>query len=256
MIEANKSPFLCRWLARSIEARVRASFACMRIFGREQFADTVATKPTLVVSNHTSIWDPMFLIWMSNRLVPMDGYALMEARSLARRPFLGRAGGFGVDLDSGEDRSVVLRYAANLLDRPGRVVWVFPQGAERPLTVPLQFRPGAAVIAKLAGVEQVAPVAFRYEMAEVEKPYFYVAMGPPVPVEPSVEATTDALGAGVAAQLERIDRFITGAPDAESPETHLQGQPSRLGRLAERALAFATGYSSTRRALPPRRAGE
>ena len=33
------------------------------------------------------------------------------------------------------DGASAMRYAARLLDRPRRLVWIFPQGAERPVTL-------------------------------------------------------------------------------------------------------------------------
>ncbi|MBN2362329.1 MAG: lysophospholipid acyltransferase family protein [Deltaproteobacteria bacterium] len=251
MIAARPSRWLKAWFGRVVAGRVRATFGALRVRGLDELQALVALQPVLFVSNHTSWWDPMFLIYLSTRLVPLDGYALMDARNLRRRAFLGRLGGFGVDLDDPADRSAGLAYTAGLLDRPRRGVWIFPQGRERPCDErPLDFKPGAAVVAGRAPGCAVVPVAFRYEFGSRERPEMLVSIGRPLPRVDDVSAAVAAQEQAVLAELEQIAAFVasrTGSTargaDGGSPHGFaavLERREPWLGRLLERLLAWLT----------------
>ena len=116
----------------------------------------------VLIANHTSWWDPMVALVLTERVAPCDSYAMMDATNLARLPFLGLIGGFGVDLTSAADGAAVIRYAARLLSGPGKAVVVFPQGRERPVTErPLGFRRGSAEVARVAKAALFTPLAER-----------------------------------------------------------------------------------------------
>ena len=107
MIPARPSTFLKWWFGGVVRSRMLKTFSEVRIRGLEHVRDLTSRHPILFVSNHTSWWDPMFLIYLSTRLVTLQGYALMDAKNLRKLPFLGRLAGYGVDLDDPEDRSAV-----------------------------------------------------------------------------------------------------------------------------------------------------
>ena len=151
MILPRKNAWFSAWFAASAESRLRRTFGAARLEGLSNLRATGAARPVLIVSNHTSWWDPLVALWLVQRVARLDGYAMMDARNLRRLPFFGLVGAFGVDLADPRDGAVALRYAARHLDGPGKLVWVFPQGAERPEDPrPLGFQPGAAAIARLA----------------------------------------------------------------------------------------------------------
>ena len=112
MIPARPSPMLRWYFGRHVESRFKHAFAALRIRGLDAFRRSTAAGPVLVVSNHTSWWDPMFCIWLSTRLARVDGYAMMDSKNLRALPFLGRLGGFGVDPGSPLDGYRAVRYAA------------------------------------------------------------------------------------------------------------------------------------------------
>jgi 1-acyl-sn-glycerol-3-phosphate acyltransferase len=240
MIPARKSRLFAWWFARHVRGRIRRAFREVRVHGLEALRRQLAAGPLEVVSNHTSWWDPMFCIYAAYHLLEADGYALMDAKNLRRLPFLGRVGGFGVDLDERADGAAGLRYAAGLLDRPGRLVWIFPQGRERPLSEPLSpFRAGAAVLAARARVP-VVPVGLRYEIGATELPTMWASFGAPLVAADDIEAGIASQRAAVAAELDRIDRVIRGVEPADDFATVLAHPPARLGPWAERLLALFT----------------
>ncbi len=239
MIGARRSRLFGWWFARQVEGRIRRMFREVRVAGLAETAALLGRGPVLVVSNHTSWWDPMFAILAVWRLWRADGYALMEAKNLRRLPFLGRVGGFGVDREVPGDAEEALRYGAALLDRSGRLVWVFPQGRERPLSEPLEaFKLGAARLALYARQRAIVPVALRYEFGATEQPVMWVACGAPFAYADDPAVGAAAQHAAVATELLRIDRAICageGAADFVS-----LWPPRRASGLAERVLAWLT----------------
>ena len=199
MISAAKSRFFTRWLARDADKRVRRTFGLVATRGLERVRAALETGPVLIVSNHTSWWDPIVSQLIGHRVLRSDGYALMDAKNLVRLPFFRKVGAFGVDLDDPADGARALRYAVKLLDRPGRLVWVFPQGREAPLVQrPLGFRPGSEAIARLARRATVFPCAIRYAFGSEELPVLHISFGAPI-------ANGGAHEAAVTTELDRID---------------------------------------------------
>jgi 1-acyl-sn-glycerol-3-phosphate acyltransferase len=230
MIEAAKSPLVTWFLARDAEARLRRSFDAWHVGGISKLRGILATRSVLVVSNHTSWWDPIVLQWLCHRVLQCDAYAMMDARNLERLPFFRRVGAFGVDLTSARDGVRAIQYGAGLLERPGRLVWIFPQGKETPITRPLVFRPGAAAIARRARAA-VVPVGIRYELGATAKPTLWVSIGAEID-----GMTTSAQEAAVGAELARIDAALE---DNDFPVLHRSSE-STMFRFAESALSWLT----------------
>ena len=245
MIPARKRGWL-RWLfRRHARSRVFGTFGSIALHGAEHLRAASRSGPVLAVANHTSWWDGMMLIMLSEHIVPSDAYVMMDAANLRRLPFFAGLGAFGVDLSSRRDGAVAVRYAAELLSGPGRVVWVFPQGEERPVHErPLRFSAGAARIASLADARTV-PVALSYVFGAREQPDVFVSIGPPL-----VDADRDAQAAAVQAELERIERALS-EPGSEAFET-IGRAARRSGGWAEKMLAALTPLRSAR-SLPPAR---
>lgn len=245
MIEARKNALFNAWFAGHARSRIERTFERVSVHGLGRARELAAAAPLLAVSNHTSWWDPLVVLHASQHLLGTDGHALMDAKNLRRLPFFARVGAFGVDLDRPADGAAAVKYAARLLDRPRRLVWVFPQGAERPVTErPLGFRAGAAAIARVARRSVTVPVGLRYEFAGTERPVLYLSFGEPVATEREPEVGRDAQEAAVVGELARIERAVCGEAGLGFADT-FHAAPSLGGHLAERALARLTS--------PPRR---
>lgn len=252
MIPSRKQRAFTAWFAGHARSRIHHAFAASRIHGIERTRALSRTAPLLVVSNHTSWWDPLVILHASQHLLETDGYALMDAKNLRKLPFFSLVGGFGVDLDRPEDGAAVMKYAARLLDRPGKLCWVFPQGRERPITErPLGFRPGAAEIARVSKRAVVVPAGLRYEFAGEERPFLYLSLGPPMEPERDVKAARAGQEEAVEAELTRIDRAIRGEDSAAFEEVH-RARPSRLGALATKLLSALTRHEEPPRLSPAR----
>lgn len=240
MIPAKKSPRFVRWFTKQAEKRIRRMFSRVYVRGERRLVEVCAESPVLLVSNHTSWWDPMLSIYLAHGLVRADAFAMMDAANLKKLPFLGRIGGFGFHLDDAADRRRVLKYAANLLDRPGRLVWMFPEGAERPRAVGVdEFKPGAAIIARWAKGCPVIPVGLRYEFGGREHPEAFVSIGEPLEADDDVDAARQAQRDAVIRQLDTIDGFVRERNNDEFV-LKMKQNPPRIDALAERILSFFT----------------
>jgi hypothetical protein len=180
--------------------------------------------PVLVACNHVGWWDgPVVLAaGMASKL---RIHLVAEAATLRRMPWLGALG--VLPLERGPEGVASIRRLAATLDGPGRVLWYFPQGRQRPQGIrPLGFDPRLARIARLKGAT-LLPAALGYPFRDLHLPAAALALGAPVALE-QTEAATEAL-------LGAIDRWADGgdalgfAP-AEAPRLHPphQGLGARL----------------------------
>lgn len=239
MIPARKSALFNAWFAGHARGRIHRSFAKVMVRGLDAARRVAETSPILIVSNHTSWWDPLVVLHLSQHVLKVDGYALMDAKNLRSLPFFGLVGAFGVELDRPADGAAGIIYAARLLREQGRMVWIFPQGRERPVTErPLGFKPGAAEIARVAKKAVTLPAAFRYEMAGDERPHLYISFGEPIGAERDVAKGLEMQELAVTRELDRIEQAARGSPE-EFACLH-QARPSRAGAIAEKLLAMLT----------------
>jgi 1-acyl-sn-glycerol-3-phosphate acyltransferase len=239
VIPARKSAAFARWFSGDAERRMRRAFHAVRARGIETIRGALATGPVLVVTNHTAWWDPLVAIVTSMRVLDADAYSMMDARNLERLPFFAKVGAFGVDLSDPRDGARAIRHAAKLLSGPQRLVWIFAQGREVPITVrPLGFRAGSGEIARVSRAV-VVPGALRYEMGATPEPTAWISFGAPIDPIRDVDAAREEHERRVGDELDRIDRAIARG-EADGFEPLHEKRPSALFALAQGALAWAT----------------
>ncbi len=243
MIATKKSRWFNAWFARHARSRIRRSFGRVLVGGLGRAREAVRHGPVLLVANHTTWWDALVALYASELLLASDGYAMMDAANLRRLPFFGRVGAFGVDLDVPADGARGIRHAAKLLCRPGRTLWIFPEGREGSPFAPLDLRPGAALVARVAKRAVVVPVGLRYTFGGDERPDLWMAFGKALEVERDVANGVLLQRAGIEGELGRIDEALaseTGRPHgAGCPagfEAVMDRRSSLFASIAERVL--------------------
>jgi len=192
MIRVHKSPMFTRWFAWSCERRLRRTFD-VRVAGLAEVTEVARAHPIVLLANHTSWWDALVALVVSARVLQLDAFALMESDNLQRLRFFGLAGAVGFHRGDPRDGARVIRHGAALLDRPGRALWIFPQGEQRPATELPRFQGGGVRIARLAGA-WIVPVALRYGFGTGPRPELSVACGRPLPpdaADPNEQACAD-----------------------------------------------------------------
>lgn len=239
MIPSAKSRAFTRWFSRHAQGRIERAFSSVRVAGLEHAREALRAGPFVAVSNHTSWWDPLVVLWLTNRVLRADLYALMNAANLRRLPFFGLVGAFGVDLDAPGDGALATREAVRLLAEPRRVVWIFAQGEERPISLrPLGFRRGSAEVSRASRCPAV-PFALRYEHGGEARPMLVLRVGEAIAPSDDAVALRAAHEAAVTALLDRIDADLL-ARGLDAYETlHARG-PSAFGALAEGCLSVMT----------------
>lgn len=262
MITAHKRRWFERLFARYTRRRLRSAFARVDGRGWGEVREAAAQHPLVFIANHSSWWDGMLALHLSHSVANTDGYAMLESSNLASHRFFRMLGGFGVDREDPRDGVRGLRYAAGLLDRPRRAVWIFPQGKECPAPAPLQFLGGAAMLGRLCPELWVVPVGLRYRFGTYEQPLCAAVAGRPRPItEPSV-ATAEAQAATVAALLADADAAATVegatgfAPLLRRPGSWLESLGLRaldgFGGWMLRGADQSTARPKLQPALPPR----
>ncbi len=250
MIPARKHRLFRWWFGGHARSRMRAGFSAVRAEGMDHLRAALAAGPVLIVSNHTSWWDPMVVLYLTEHALRCDGHAMMDSQNLQRLPFFAMVGAFGVDLANPSDGASAMRYAARLLNAPGRMVWVFPQGRERPVTErPLAFRAGSAEVARVAKCVTVA-IGLRYEHRGNERPELLMSVGEPLPWTKDVAGARAAHEAAVTARLDRLDAAL-GDGSADGFEVLEQAGVSAVARWAERALVALTRPWALGAGTPP-----
>ncbi len=241
MIPTAKWRWFEAWIARQAERRITATFGEVWVEGLERLAEASVAGSAVVVANHSSWWDGMVLLYLSRRLLQRDVYCLMSAEGLRRHPFFIRGGAFGVDQARPGDGAAAVRYAATLLrGYEGRVLWIFPQGQERPPSEALKFESGAAVIARLSRAP-VVPVGIRYLFMGEERPRLLVSVGDAIPYARArgIEEARAQQERAVQEALARIDRACEQPGGAGFERVHRRA-PGALDRFATWMLGAIT----------------
>jgi len=195
------------------------------------------SRPTIFAPTHVSWWDPMLLLVLDEAL-GTESYALMDARNLEKLPFFGWVGSIPLDRRSPEAAQAGLDLAAALLSGPGKMIWLFPQGRQRPPQArPLGLKPGVAALAARTGAP-VVPMAISYHFREAEQPAAFVDFGPPgdpaalgeAGLLPWLEGALDeGLARSLAAATAAADRRGTVEDHGYQPLVGSRGQRADAG---------------------------
>jgi 1-acyl-sn-glycerol-3-phosphate acyltransferase len=193
---------LARWYARR---RVASAFDGLFVEGLDAAREACRDRPLVVAMNHVSWWDP-FVVVLLDCALGAESYCLMDRRNLDRMPFFGWIGAVPIHRDDPRQALADLKWASTLLDRPRRLVWIFPQGSQRPAHLrPLGLQRGVSILAAERDVD-VLPVSLTYAYREAPQPSLAVSFGPPVRL---TRGRPDALEERMVAGLARNDAFLT-----------------------------------------------
>lgn len=234
MIPSLPRPILGALVRALLRRRLRSGVDGLRALGLEQLQAAAARGPILLAGNHVAFWDGFVCASISERL-GVEPRVLMGAAGLRGAPILRWAGAFGVEEGDPRDGARAIRYAARFLDRPGRAVWIFPQGRQRPQWErPLLFRGGAASIARRAPGAALVPFALHYELGERERPEAWIHFGAPLSdpraLESAVEEGLARVRAAILAGAFAPSLLPARRRLGEGPASRLLARAVRPGR--------------------------
>ena len=212
-----------------VRSQIRTGLDGVWVRGIESVHAARQSRPVILAATHSAWWDAMLLLPLDDAL-GRSGRVWMDAANLERLPFFGPLGAIALDTSgiAGLRRSV--REAGDWLSEPGKTLWVFPQGEQRPSWIrPLCLHPGAAWMAQQLDAALI-PVAIAYGFREASTPSAAVSFGPPV--------DPDNLEGGLLQQLGYTDRFFVNGDPAFEPFIEAKEQRSEAG-AGTRMLAWA-----------------
>ncbi len=200
--------------------RISRGLDGMWVAGLDEARATLGNRPVIFASNHVAWWDPLLLVVLDEALGGLC-WAVMDSVNLRALPFLGWVGALPLDRSSPARSRECLERSAALLDRPGRGLWIFPQGRQRPAHLrPLDLKGGIGIMHARSPVDVIV-VSLDYIFLERDRPAAVVRFCPPMPgADIGASALLPAVESALLDGLTTIDTAATVATDGRRARTH------------------------------------
>lgn len=223
--------------------RVACGLDGLWVHGLADARATLADRPIIFAANHVAWWDPLVLLVLDEALGGV-GWAMVDTRSIRSLPFLGWLGALPLDRSNPDRASQCLQSCAALLDRPGRALWIFPQGRQRPAHLrPLDLKGGLSILHETNPVDLVA-VSLDYVFLERDRPAALVRFSTPISgavVGGPMPAVENAMLDG----LDAIDVAVKAATDGRRARSHPRDPfPGFSALVAPRGRAIQDGLGA------------
>ncbi|NLY25639.1 MAG: hypothetical protein GX042_11630 [Bacteroidales bacterium] len=132
-------------------------------------------KAVLLIGNHIGWWDGFWAMYLKLELLKRKFYFMMQEDQLLRFRFFNYTGAFSVNKRS---REIIesLQYASQLLDDPGNMLLIYPQGSLQSLYC-TRFRFGKGLERILHGREERVQLLMSVNMIDYlahPKPSLYI----------------------------------------------------------------------------------
>jgi len=226
---------------------MRRSFHAIRL-AKPGWPELPPDRPVIVYLNHPSWWDPAFLIVMATtRFVGRPGYGPIDVAGLARYPFLGRLGLFGIEPNSAQGAITFLTTAGRILKQPDAMLWITAEGAfTDPRHRPVALRPGLAHLVRRSPGAVVVPLALEYPFWNERTPEALARFGTPVDAAVFEGWRVDTLNARLSHALEDTMDALAGDALSRDPGRFIRviGGTAGVGGVYDlwrRGKAWATG---------------
>jgi 1-acyl-sn-glycerol-3-phosphate acyltransferase len=216
----SRRPWFARLARGYVRRKVAAELDGLWVRGLDDARAALRDRPLLLAANHVAWWDPLLVLLLDEALGGL-GWAVMDAENLRKLPFLGWVGALPLDRSSPTRSRAGLEASAALLDRPGRAVWVFPQGRQRPAHLrPLDLRPGLRLMHAHAPVDLIA-VSLSYVFLEQSRPAAVVRFSAPLSgAAVGGRALLPAVEGALLEGLDEIDAAAVIATDGGRARSH------------------------------------
>lgn len=136
----------------------------------------------IIYASHSCWWDGLIGYFLCRNLFKTDMRIMVE--ELQACPILSKLGAFSVEKGSTTSIMESLNYAIELLKRPGRSLYIFPQGIIRPPDFrPIKFESGLTYISQKVGGVNLIPLAVRYCFLREKRPEILVEVQRPITLE-------------------------------------------------------------------------
>ena len=195
---------------------LRKSFARLRVAGLDTLRSIEGS--VIAAPNHSCWWDGCVNLYLSRIVLKRRTYLMMGEPELRKYKVFSSMGVFSPNV----------RYiTGQLLEYPGSIFWIYPQGEMLPARAPLVVREGALLISQKTSAP-IVPVAHRYEFIRDDHPEVFVRFGAPLRGLGRDDAAV--LRDTMTSLLHRVDDDIA-QQRFESYEPVLVGAETRSERL-------------------------
>ena len=170
MLTARHDPWAEALFAVYNRRLLRGHFHALRLLGQPPAPPPGL--PLLIVPNHSTWWDGLFLYELNRRLLGRRLHLMVLEEHVNRLRFLRRVGAFTIRQGRRGEVTSSLAYAASVLGDPANVLVLFPQGAIRHASCrPLGFQRGVEnILARHGAPVGILPLAIRCEYYENQRP--------------------------------------------------------------------------------------
>lgn len=207
-------------------------------------------EPLILFVNHSSWWDPLAGLLLGQALLPhREHYAPMDAISLSHYGIFRSMGFFPVENRSPRGASQLLRAGAQVLHRPGSVLWITPESQFQDVRKrPIVFRPGLGALMSRSGRLTCVPIAMEYTFWNERLPEIFINIGEPLQIADGTmeEASTwtNLCSFAMAATLDELTMLATER-DPEAFVTILAGYGG-VGGIYELWKRFSSLFTGRR----------
>lgn len=178
--------------------------------------ETLQKGPALVAINHVGWFDTLLLILL-DMAIDADSFGIMDARGLQKYPLFAHVGVLPIRKDTPALALQDLFAASQVLDRPQRALWIFPQGKQRLAHArPLGFRSGIVATAihhaeKTGKPIPIIPVAMQYLFRQKPEPSIWINVNTPIYIHPHTYPTQNPaeIPTQIAKILEQLENAVT-----------------------------------------------
>jgi 1-acyl-sn-glycerol-3-phosphate acyltransferase len=205
---------------------LRRHFHCVRVANAGRIPPQA--ERLILFANHASWWDPLTLMLLAQTILPeRDHYAPMDATALKHYGILRPMGFFPVDNVSPRGAAQLLRAGAEVLSRPGSVLWITPESQFQDVRRrPVLFRPGLGALMSRMGRMTCVPVTVEYTFWNERLPEVLVNVGEPLEIADGAmedaRTWTNLLSYATAATLDEL-AMLSMERNPEAFETVFSG---------------------------------
>lgn len=179
MISADKSPLIDRWFRGYNRRYLQKSFQRIHLDGDLSGLRGDGKTPLLLCLNHSSWWDLLLGLYLSEHLPDWDMYGVMDERQLRRYRFFSRLGVIGVERETLRGAREFLAYTRTLLTGQPRALCLTPQGEFVSNSVrPVRFQPGIGAIAGQLESFLFTTIVLDYEFWSEKQPEAFISVRP------------------------------------------------------------------------------
>jgi 1-acyl-sn-glycerol-3-phosphate acyltransferase len=152
MITQSRKGWISAWFAHHCRSLLRKQFRRLSLTAGSELPVFEPGVPAVVISNHSSWWDPIVGFYLSAFWFKRPAYGVMAEEQLRRYGIFRHLGVYSVDRNgtTGDAREFLL-YSQKLVEGLPRLLWIYPQGEiVSSESLPLKFKDGfARILARL-----------------------------------------------------------------------------------------------------------